>query len=249
MRGTVMQLLADHGQVSFFEELAQQHGGSGQETIVWYLRQARARAADLGYIGLEPAQLLRLLSHADARLVRHDSDLLEVVLSQLDDLQRELAQGASRFLWNLGPGGNTHKSEDDISDFVRRELARRLTPATIIDREIQVTRGLQGVGTRIDLTATAPTATQPPASARVIAEAKLVTNPTLLTAMHDQLVQRYLIPAGYQHGIYLVYWVDPSQRPAGPADRDALVQQLNERAAAAGDGLHIRPYLLDISHP
>jgi hypothetical protein len=119
MRGTVMQLLADHGQVSFFEELAQQHGGSGQETIAWYLRQARARAADLGYTALKPAQLLRLLNQADVRLVRHDSDLLEVVLSQLDDLQRELTQGASRFLWNLGPGGNTHKSEDDISDFVR----------------------------------------------------------------------------------------------------------------------------------
>jgi hypothetical protein len=50
-------------------------------------------------------------------------------------------------------------------------------------------------------------------------EAKLVTDSTLLTAMHDQLVQRYLLPAGYQHGIYLVYWVDPSQRRAGPADR------------------------------
>lgn len=254
VRGTVMQLLADHGQVRFFEDLAQQHSGPGQETIAWYLRQARARAADLGYTGLQPAQLLKLLSRADARLVRHDGDLLEVVLSQLDDLQHDLThQGASRFLWNLGPGTSTPKSEDDISDWVRRELRLRLTPATMIDREVQVTRGLQGIGTRIDLTATTPTATQPPTSARIIAEAKLVTNSTLLTAMEDQLVQRYLIPAGLQYGIYLIYWIDPRQRPAASrarsADRDTLVQQLNEQAARAGEGFQIRPYLLDISHP
>lgn len=255
VRGTVMQLLADHGQVRFFEELAQQHsGGRGQETIAWYLRQARDRAADLGYTGLQPAQLLQLLSRTDAHLVRHDGDLLEVVLSQLDDLQHDLThKGTSRFLWNLGPGTSTPKSEDDISDWVSRELRLRLTPATMIDREVQVTRGLQGIGTRIDLTATTPTATQPPTSARVIAEAKLVTNSTLLTAMEEQLVQRYLIPAGLQYGIYLIYWIDPRQRPTGSrarsADRDALVQQLNEQAAKAGDGLQIRPYLLDISHP
>jgi hypothetical protein len=254
IRGTVLQLLADHGQARFFEDLTQQPGGSGQDTIAWYLRQARARAADLAYTGLDPDQVLQLLSRADARLIRHDRDLLEVVISQLDDLQHELAfQGASRFLWNLGPGGDAPKSEDDISDWVRRELARRLTPATIIDREIQVTRGRRGIGTRIDLTATTPTATQPPSSARVISEAKLVTNRDLLTALQDQLAQRYLIPAGLEYGIYLVYWIEPGQRPAGspasPADRDPLLQRLTEQAATAGDALHIRPYLLDISHP
>jgi len=145
------------------------------------------------------------------------------------------------------------KGEDDISDWVCRQLQLRLTPAAIIDREIQVARRRQGIGTRIDLTATTPTATQPPSTARVIAEAKLVTDPGLMTAMQDQLVQRYLIPAGLQHGIYLVYWIDPDQRPAGsakgPTDRDRLKQQLTQQAAEAGDGLQIHPYILDISHP
>ena len=121
--------------------------------------------------------------------------------------------------------------------------------------EVQVARRRQGIGTRIDLTATTPTATQPPDTARVIAEAKLVTNTTLMTAMHDQLVQRYLVPAGLQYGIYLVYWISPSQRsagrsPKGTTDQAELMQQLKQQAtAAAGQGLQIQPFLLDISHP
>jgi len=138
---------------------------------------------------------------------------------------------------------------------VRDQLTLRVTQASIIDREVQVTRGRQGIGTRIDLTATTPTATQPPDTARLIAEAKLVTNTTLMTAMHDQLVQRYLVPASLQYGIYLVYWISPSQRsagqsPKGTADQAELMQQLKQQAtAAAGQGLRIQPFLLDISHP
>jgi hypothetical protein len=216
IRRTVMQLLAQHGQTSFFEDLMRSAHGAGREIIAWYLRQARAQAADLGYTGLRPSQLLRLLSRSDTRLVRHDGDLLDVILSQLDDLHRELAHlHDSRYLWDFHPdGSSTPKSENDISDWVCRQLERRLTP-TVVDREIQVARRRQGIGTRIDVTATTPTATQPPSTARVIAEAKLVINRDLMTALQDQLVQRYLIPAGLQHAIYLVYWINPDQRPAG----------------------------------
>ena len=254
IRRTVMQLLAQHGHTRFFEDLTQQPHDPGQETIAWYLRQANAQAADLAYTGLDPNQLLQLLSRADARLIRHDRDLLDVVVTQLDNLQHDLTRlHASRYLWNLSPDSSTLKSEDDISDWVCRELKSRLSPATIIDRELQVARKRQGIGTRIDLTATSPAATQPPSTARVIAEAKLVTNAGLMTAMQDQLAQRYMIPTGLQHGIYLVYWIDPDQRPAGsakgPADRDVLMQQLMTQAAETGDRLHIHPYILDVSHP
>jgi hypothetical protein len=251
-RRHVLQVLADHGQAQFFDEAARL-GDPEDRTISWYLRQARLHAADLAYTGLAPGPLLQLLSRADTRLVRHDDDLLDAFISQLDVLQHELThQLASRDLWNLGPTGSTPKSEDDISDWIRRQLRLRLTPATIIDREIQVAREHQGIGTRIDLTVTTPTATQPPLSARVMAEAKLVTNKTLETAMQDQLVQRYLLPYGLQCGIYLVYWINPRQRPAGrrkgPAHRNRLMRKLEAQAAETGHGLRIVPYLLDISH-
>ena len=254
IRRQVMDLLARHGRASFFEALPSQPGDPGHELVNWYLRQARAHATDIAYTGLDPRQLLQLLSRADARLVRHDQDLLEVILSELDQLQHQLTHmRESRYLWDFTREGGTPKSEDDISDWIRHQLELRLTPATIIDREIQVARRGKGIGTRIDVTATTPTATQPPSTARVIAEAKLVTSRELMTAMHDQLIQRYLIPTGLQYGIYLIYWIDPAQRPAGkykgPTDRDELAEQLTGQAAAADGGRQIRPYILDISHP
>ena len=213
IRRQVMDLLARHGQASFFEALPSQPGDPGYELVTWYLRQARAHATDIAYTGLDPRQLLQLLSRADARLVRHDQDLLEVILSELDKLQHQLTHmRASRYLWDFAREGGTPKSEDDISDWIRHQLELRLTSATVIDREIQVARRGKGIGTRIDVTATTPTATQPPSIARVIAEAKLVTSRELMTAMHDQLIQRYLIPTGLQYGIYLIYWID--SRPA-----------------------------------
>lgn len=254
-RHIVLERLAQLGQARQLGELARQCRISDQESIAWYLRHARTRAADLALARPEPDKLLQLLSRSDARLVRHSRDLLLVVLAQLEELQHELRKGASRYLWNLGQERSTPKSEDDISDWVRDQLRLRLNPATVIDREVQVVRKRQGIGTRIDLTATAPTATQPPDAARVIIEAKLVTNSTLMTAMHNQLIQRYLLPAGRHDGIYLVYWISTEQRlaarlPKNPIDRAELLQNLQHQAAAAAEhDLHVQPFLLDISHP
>ena len=106
-RGIVLATLADHGQAGFFEELAARHDPAGHETITWHLREARSRATDSSYPGLPPRQLLHLLSRTDARLVRHDHDLLEVVIAQLGELQREITELRHyRFLWDSpGPGG------------------------------------------------------------------------------------------------------------------------------------------------
>jgi len=96
---------------------------------------------------------------------------------------------------------------------------------------------------------TVPTATHPATTARVIIEAKRVTNDTLTTGMHDQLIQQYLIPTGRRHGIYLVYWAKPEQWPGSPADPAQLSRELEQQGAQAGDELRICPYILDISHP
>lgn len=248
-RDIVLATLADHGQAGFSEELAARRDPAGRKTITWHLRQARSRATDNCYPGLTPHQMLHLLSRADARLVRHDHDLLEVVIAQLDELQRELTQLRQyQFLWNkTGPGG-APKSEDIISDWVRRELQTRLREA-FFEREVHVASKGKGIGTRIDIEAAITTATHPPGKALVVAEAKLIINKDLMTAMRSQLVQRYMVPKGARRGIYLVYWTEPSQRKNGPQDRSKLLQELMEQAVAeSGGGLEIRPYLLDISY-
>jgi len=123
-----------------------------------------------------------------------------------------------------------------------------VTVATTIDREVQVEPRRRGIGTRIDLTVTTPAATHPATAPRVIAEAKLVTNDTLMTAMQDQLIGRYLIPEALQYGIYLIYWIPARQRQRRKrthTDPAQLLRQLEQQAASAGPDLHIKPFLLD----
>jgi hypothetical protein len=252
-RSLVLERLTEHGQTAALDELARQGGSDAdRDNIGWYLRRARERAADLALARPDPAALLQLLSRSDARLIRRASDLVEVVIAQLEQLQHELThQGASREIWDLHGDIATHNNEDEITDWIRRKLRSRLTIATTIDREVQVKPKRRGIGTRIDLTVTTPAATHPLTAPRVIAEAKLVTNDTLMTAMRHQLIGRYLIPEALQYGIYLVYWIPPTQRQRRKrthTDPAQLRRQLEQQAASAGPYLHIKPFLLDITH-
>ncbi len=105
-----------------------------------HLRRARAQEANLAFTPLEPQELLSLLSRADARLVRTNDDLLRVVIENLRELQHEITHGnAWRDLGNLG-AEPTPKSEDDISDWIQRNLKTLLSKNSIIDREPQVRR-------------------------------------------------------------------------------------------------------------
>lgn len=249
VRRVVMDLLADHGQDRFFQNLAAQQDDGTQQDTGWYLRRARARATDLSYAGHTPRQLLHLLGRADARLVRNGRDLLDVILLQLEDLQRELTQlGRSRILWNFTGDQGTPKDENMITNEIADRLRPRLNAPGLLDREVEVTPSLRGIGTRIDLKATMPTAAYPANTASVIIEAKLVTNRSLRTNLKNQLVRQYLIPTGCQHGIYLVYWAKPEQWPGSPADQTALLRELQQQAAEAGSGIYVRPYILDISY-
>jgi hypothetical protein len=93
-----------------------------------------------------------------------------------------------------------------------------------------------------------PTATQPVGTASVIIEAKLATNESLKTNLASQLVEKYLIPTGCHYGMYLIYWAKPEQWPGSPADPDKLKAEIERQAAQVGNGIQVRPYILDISH-
>jgi hypothetical protein len=252
LRDQVLERLSQHGHADALEHLASlSKDGADREAISWYLRRARQQATTLTLARPDPPALLRMLNRSDARLIRRTSDLTAVMIAQLQQIQHELTyQGASRDLWSFGGDRTEHASEDDITDWLRRQLAQRLTIATTIDREVQVEPRKRGMGTRMDLIVTAPAVTYPAAAVRVITEAKLVTNSTLMTAMHDQLISRYLIPAGLQHGIYLVYWISPSQRRTSKSthtDRAELLRELKRQGAGSGQDIHVTPFLLDVS--
>jgi hypothetical protein len=256
VRDRALLRLADEGDVDALQALATEFPND-RPIFATLLRDARRHAADLAFTPVTPNGLVAPLDQGEARLVRHDRDLVDVVIEQLDQIQQDLRTGAYRDVWNLGNDPRP-KSEDDISDWLKRQLSLRMTHGLIVDRETQVMRRQQqGIGTRIDLAATATTSAQPPDVARVIIEAKLINNRQLLTSLQRQLVDRYLVPSGQRHGIYLVYWVDASQRPAawqspGPSDRDELREQLDTQASNVGNSQRVAPYILDVSrshHP
>lgn len=145
-----------------------------------------------------------------------DADLVGVVVKQLDRLQHDIRHdGAFHELLNEAHGTDpSPMTEHDISDWVRRRLNDRLHDGVVVDREVQVQRlSSRGVGTRIDLLPSAGTISGP--LARVVVEAKRVDNREVMTAMNEQLVDRYLASMSHRHGIFVVYWVRPDQRPGG----------------------------------
>ena len=74
-----------------------------------------------------------------------------------------------------------------------------------------------------------------------------------MSALTDQLVKGYLEGTDRRHGIYLVYWIAPDQRPAEwparPDDPDTLLAKLRSQAAQLEPDYVIRPIILDISRP
>jgi hypothetical protein len=258
LTGELLRQLADRGCIEALEELLQNRPYLDSQVIGQRLLLARRRRAELSHRSTTPRQLLDLLRRGDGRLVRGDADLLDVTLKQLDRLQHDIRRdGAFQELWNNPSGRSpTPKTEDDISDWIRRRLNDRLNGGMIVDREVQVARPRgHGIGTRIDLTLTAATAPSAPL-VRVLVEAKRIDNDELPTAMNDQLIDRYLVPMGLKYGIFLVYWVRPDQRPAGwnrsqARDVSELRSQLESQCNVVRRtaGVEVAVYVLDVSRP
>ncbi|WP_328848555.1 hypothetical protein [Micromonospora zamorensis] len=137
---------------------------------------------------------------------------------------------------------------------MRRRLTDQLgRDRVLLTREPQVERiAVKGSGTRIDLTAGAPTNTTPIEVAEAIIEAKLVSNDEVPTALQDQLVRRYLAATSQRHGIYLVYWLPPEQRTSGSrkyADKQKLLDDMRRWAAEVAPQFDVSVYVLDVSWP
>jgi hypothetical protein len=259
LRGRIVGRMAHLGLTSDLKLLAEGRSGWDRKWINHFLRLARQRAADLAAEqaaddgGARPSVngLLALLSRGDVRMVRHGADALNVLVDRIEDLQHEITNETGfRDLWNE----KAPKSEDDITDWLRRRLNDRLHGSGIIDREVSVRRLKdRGAGTRIDMTLTVLKPDDRAPVTRVTVEAKLVSNDELPTAMQDQLVNRYLIPTGQQHGILLVYWLPLDQRPASwwrrYPSKDDLIAELQLQADRLAPTFDIRPVVLDISRP
>jgi hypothetical protein len=241
--------LARRGQVAALVDLAEAR--PRQEH--WWLKRlteaARQAVAERDDRRPSPVDLLVLLERADARFVTNSRELTDVVLAHLEDVQRAVAAGDWRFLWNTGEPGARPKAEDDISDWVAQQLQSRVGRSGVADREIQVTRpAAQGIGRRVDVTVTAGTEHH-----RLMIEAKHLDNRELRMAPQNQLVERYLAPSNRTWGIYLVYWLSPDQRPEGwttqMTTKLECFETVRELCATIEPPFRVLPYVLDISRP
>jgi len=176
------------------------------------------------------------------RYIGSEENLLKAVTSSLDGLQSELSgdDPLVRFLWSLEP--LAPRDEIDISIFVtvhlRRDLTRR---GVILNREVNISRISR---TDIRVEAVAPDLSQRPIAITI--EVKGSWHRELMTAMKEQLREKYLANGTGKAGLYLVAWTRgiDTRGPDLTAEeaRSTLAQQARELST---DTILIESYVLD----
>lgn len=178
-----------------------------RDWLKYLLNEAKKSFRKASLQAVSPAKLTAYTRRRDARLARSSTELKVAVLDSLQRLQEKLhgQTPLAPFLWNLFDNETGRpKSEDRLTDFIKFFLETDL-PTFVIDREVQI-RNLKehGMGERTDLKVEAKD--QHGHSISVIIENKGCWNKELLTAMQNQLLDRYLNFASEACGIYLVGW-------------------------------------------
>ena len=179
--------------------------------LKWTLLDAAAMARRKTWEPLRPAEILKLASTPETRLVQNGNQLLDVIIDSLMQLERKLhgETPASPFLWDKHGKAFRPKEERFFCDFVKLHLEDDLKRrGIVINREVQIHRG-----ERTDIHVTAVTKDRTKESydsTRVIIEAKGCWNQELDTAMETQLCGHYLEDNACQHGLYLVGWFNCS---------------------------------------
>ena len=213
---------------------------------------------------LTPSELLAVTSTNDQCLVRSAANLQDLVLESLEKLQQSLhgETPAVVDLWDEQTSSKWRpKDENDLSNYVKRHLDADLRSRGIVSlREVEIRRGRDetpGERTDIHITGVVPGTSQGEYDqVRVIIEVKGMWHREMLTAMQDQLVNRYLMDNSCCHGIYLVGWyvcqqwdeADDRRRTSRRRSLDDLTQQLSEQAdGLSNDSMCIKSFVLDAS--
>jgi hypothetical protein len=159
-----------------------------------------------------PETILSMSENAHTRVIRDEHDLINVVLESLSRFQTNLTginNSQVSALWNYDGAGNQRRhfrpvDEEDLSDRITGWLQTDLGPSRgiILNREVQPRRGNR---TDILVQAIAPQGSTF-RTLTVVIEVKGCWNTGVQTSLRTQLVDTYLIPNGWTHGIYLVGW-------------------------------------------
>lgn len=224
--------------------LPQDEGG-----IRWQIHEATQISNRGKWAPIACDDVLKLVRHSNAFLVRNGDDLMAVILSSLQRFQEDLQrQNISRF-WD----GDTPKREEVLSREISQWLGRDLKNMAV-NREVVVNR----LNQRVDLKVEAfPHDNSQGDPVTVIIEIKLADNKEIPDSIKDQLIEKYLnSDPGWNHGVYLVGWFKSKGRwekrqylkskfPKGA--RSELRKYCNK--ASQQLGMKIASFVLDCSYP
>lgn len=200
---------------------------------------------------ISPPELITYTRREDAQLVRNSAELMKAVMTSLKRLHGRLGGQTplAPFLWDISENGKfgRPKKEDRITDFVKTFLEFDL-PTFVIDREVQI-RNLKehGIGERTDLKI--ETKDKDGRSIVVIIESKGCWNTELMTAMENQLLDRYLTLVPEACGIYLVGWFHCERWERGTSrTKEALQDELNTRIKSRSVEEKLSCFVLDATY-
>lgn len=162
------------------------------------------------WASLEMREVAELFEQVQRPVVHDSASLLELLVRALSEIDASL-QGetpAVADLWNECERGYRPKNEDAFTNWVKRQLAERLTRYRIISaRNVEiVSKTGAGRGQEVDLLVSVLLSDG--RMAKVVIEAKGCWNKELKTAMRGQLVERYLETERTACGLFLVGWFD-----------------------------------------
>jgi hypothetical protein len=203
-----------------------------------YLRQRAAMLKDASLNAdstATAAEVLAAIDSADLRIVTTVEQLVDAVLLALDDLADALKRDRAlrTDLWHQQrPGGQWSRfwvpmEENQFSTWLSRQLKHYLRLKVALFREVEINPKLGTTsGDQPDIVVVAlKTATQT-IRAELLIEVKCNWNDSLLTALDDQLSQRYLQGPHSSTGIYLVAYYrgaswDPEDKRKTKAESNA----------------------------
>lgn len=247
LRSGLLTALQNKGSDDAVDALRELARSSDEAWHHWLALNADRARIQAGWGGASAPELLRMCADKARRVVETDAQLLEVLVESVARLQAILKgeTPAAEDLWNE----SKPKSENDLSNYVKRHLARDL-----VDRRVVVNREVEiRPGSETDIRVQAVSAGHVGQPISVTVEVKGCWNKGLKTAMKDQLVDKYMRPAGERAGMYLVGWYrcarwknDYRQRntPKWTTSEASEFFETQARELRA-DGVTIAPVVLD----
>lgn len=230
----------------------------------WVIAGARQELARLGWRPVSWQDLRFISQNPRRRLIRDGTELMNVVIESLADFQQQLTGDTPLVegLWDRrGKTSYRPKPEGTLANAMKRHLDGELAVRGVIsNREVEIRQGGLGGGTGsrtdIHVDVAIPSGAGTFVRVTLVIEVKGAWNAETTTALKDQLVNKYLAPAGdSRHGLFVVGWYDCPMwdkrdrrrgKALGHGNMTALRRRLNRQARSASQtGLVVRACVLD----